>query len=161
MRAQAMLRIEDVMQELTDEDRAAVAFEVWRTYGNTKTPLVLPALLTPNSDTSNTNNTIQGGRDRGGKSFERKHRDPVREQQALEVLQFLNEKAERSFRPVEENIRFIRARLNTLTLSDLKGVVVRKTREWKNTKYEKFLRPATLFNATNCEQYIGEQGKPS
>ncbi len=91
-------------------------------------------------------------------SLSPKKRDPVREQQAVEVLEFLNQKASRNYRSVEENLRFIRARLNTCSVADLKGVIARKTREWLNTEHAKYLRPATLFNATKFEQYIGEQG---
>ena len=81
------------------------------------------------------------------------------QEKALEVLNFLNEKTGRSYRPVEENLRFIRARLATCSLEDCKGVVARKTREWKGKEHEVFLRPKTLFNATNFEQYIGEKAR--
>lgn len=120
-------------------------------------------LLTPGVHVENTNGkhgvkhvgSALGGHERGG--VVSRPKDPVREQQALEILQFLNLKASKSYRPVEENLRFIRARLNTATPEDIKGVIARKTREWLNTEHAKYLRPATLFNATKFEQYMGEQ----
>lgn len=85
--------------------------------------------------------------------------------QAEEVLAFLNEKAGRNFRVRESNHRpsvnldFIIARLKSgATVQDCKGIIARKCREWKGTEQEKYLRPATLFNKTKFEQYIGEAG---
>lgn len=166
LRAEAMLKVDEIMLLLPKEDQEAVAFEVWRTYGrgfltpvnggvNTHlTPDVTP-VLTPDVTPVNTVTRRRGGHDKGGRSSRPK--DAAKEAKALEILEFLNLKAERTFRPVEENLRFIRARLNTSTPEDLKGVIARKTREWKNTEHEKYLRPATLFNATKFEQYVGEQ----
>lgn len=41
VRAEAMLKIDETMQGLSKEDQDAVAFEVWRTYGNTTGTLAL------------------------------------------------------------------------------------------------------------------------
>jgi uncharacterized phage protein (TIGR02220 family) len=78
--------------------------------------------------------------------------------QAIEVLNFLNEKTGRAFRPVDTNLKMIVARLKSgITVLDCRKVIVRKTREWKdNEKMVEYLRPATLFNATKFEQYVGE-----
>jgi uncharacterized phage protein (TIGR02220 family) len=80
-----------------------------------------------------------------------------RRQQAEHILEFLNGRAGRHFRPVPETLKFIEARLaNGVTAQDLKTLIVRKCRDWLGTDMEKFLRPETLFNATKCQSYLGE-----
>jgi uncharacterized phage protein (TIGR02220 family) len=189
-RAQAMLAIEDIMVNLSPEDRALIAFDIYRTYGNTalnttlNTPLNTPLNTVLNTgvntrargvkrrvksvdntvdNTENTTATLvfsgAGGALGGVPAVASSAVTALasKQQTALELLEFLNLKAGRSYRPVEENLRFIRARLNTVTPDDIRGVIARKTREWLNTDMAKYLRPATLFNATKFEQYMGEQ----
>ncbi len=167
LRAQIMLRIDELMVTLSLDDAAMVAVEVFNTYGNTngkhekhpeKTRGKHVGKHVENTEKTPAFSGVGGAIGGDGLSLSPRKRDPVREQQALEVLDFLNLKASKNYRPVEENLRFIRARLNTCSASDLKGVIARKTREWLNTEHAKYLRPATLFNATKFEQYIGEQG---
>lgn len=78
--------------------------------------------------------------------------------EAMEVLNFLNEKADRSYKPVPANLDLIVARLKDgATLTELRQVVAKKTRDWKgDEKMGGFLRPKTLFNRTNFAQYQGE-----
>jgi len=78
--------------------------------------------------------------------------------QAIEVLNFLNEKTGRAYRPVDTNLKLIIARLKTgASVIDCRQVIAKKTREWKgDKKMAEYLRPATLFNATKFEQYMGE-----
>lgn len=78
--------------------------------------------------------------------------------QAIEVLQFLNEKTNRSYRPVDSNLKLIIARLKSgATVVDCRQIIAKKTREWQtDTKMSEYLRPATLFNAIKFEQYMGE-----
>lgn len=81
----------------------------------------------------------------------------VARQAAMEILQWLNAKTGKNFRAKEVNLKLIRARLRSGILPEqLKAIVSRKVREWKGTDSEKYLRPATLFNETKCEQYVGE-----
>jgi uncharacterized phage protein (TIGR02220 family) len=77
---------------------------------------------------------------------------------ALEVLEFLNQKAARQYRPVEANLKLIMTRLRSgATVLQCRHVIAKKTREWKNDPImAEYLRPATLFNATKFEQYLGE-----
>lgn len=96
-----------------------------------------------------------GGNGSSSEAFKAKNREL--DVKATEVLEFLNVKAGKSFQPVDENLRFIRARLAKHSVEDMKGVIARKTREWINTDQRVFLRPKTLFNATNFANYIGEQ----
>ena len=77
--------------------------------------------------------------------------------EALEYLAFLNSKAGKHFRPVEQNLKFIEARLaEGVSLQDLKTLTIRKCREWLGTDQAKYLRPETLCNATKCHSYLGE-----
>lgn len=78
--------------------------------------------------------------------------------EAVEVLNFLNEKAGRAYRPTEANLGFIVARFKEgATVSDCRKVIAKKCREWAtDEKMAEFLRPATLFNRQKFDQYIGE-----
>ncbi|MHB1948752.1 MAG: conserved phage C-terminal domain-containing protein [Gammaproteobacteria bacterium] len=82
--------------------------------------------------------------------------------QAIEVLEFLNEKTGRRYRPVEANLKLIIARLKSgASVMDCRQVIAKKTREWKkDEKMSDYLRPATLFNAIKFEQYVGELVMP-
>jgi uncharacterized phage protein (TIGR02220 family) len=78
--------------------------------------------------------------------------------QALEILHFLNEKTGRAYRPADANINLIIARLKSgATLVQCRQIIAMKYREWRNhPKFGKLVRPATLFDEENFEQYIGE-----
>jgi uncharacterized phage protein (TIGR02220 family) len=79
---------------------------------------------------------------------------------ALQVLNFLNEKTGRSYEPVPANVEMIVARMKEgATVEDCKAVVAKKCREWaSDEKMSIYLRPATLFNRTKFAQYRGELG---
>ena len=83
----------------------------------------------------------------------------TRRHDAREILQFLNEKAGRSFRETDTNLRLIEARLKSgATVANCRGVIARKVREWgQDPKMQKYLRPETLFSATHFESYLGER----
>ncbi|HET8688991.1 MAG TPA: conserved phage C-terminal domain-containing protein [Methanosarcina sp.] len=93
---------------------------------------------------------------------EQKHKKPSSSMpDVLEVLEYLNEKASRNYKPVDANAKFIIARFNEgATVDDLKRVIDAKVKEWGNdAKWSKYLRPATLFNAEKFAQYSGETSK--
>ncbi len=77
---------------------------------------------------------------------------------ALSLLAFLNEKTGRNYRPVKANLKLIVARLESgVSVTQCRQVIAKKTREWQDDiKMAEYLRPATLFNATKFEQYLGE-----
>jgi uncharacterized phage protein (TIGR02220 family) len=81
---------------------------------------------------------------------------------AIEVLNYLNEKTGRSYRPVDSNMRLVKGRLEDgATIEDCKAVIDSKVAEWaEDKKMSKFLRPATLFNAEKFAQYVGEIDTP-
>lgn len=80
--------------------------------------------------------------------------------EAKSVLQYLNSSAGKQYRPVDSNLKLIVARLKSgVTPLQLREVVFAKCKQWeKDEKMAEYLRPATLFNATKLEQYIGELG---
>ena len=75
-----------------------------------------------------------------------------------EVLSFLNQKTGKQFKPVNSNIGIIASRLREgFTVADCRMVIARKCREWLNDADQcKYLRPKTIFNATNFANYQGE-----
>lgn len=80
--------------------------------------------------------------------------------EAIEVLNYLNEKVnkKRGFAANEANLKFINGRLaEKYTVTDLKSVIDKKVKDWKNDKIMKeYLRPETLFNATKFQTYINQ-----
>jgi uncharacterized phage protein (TIGR02220 family) len=81
---------------------------------------------------------------------------------SIEVLNFLNDKAGRCYKPVDSNINTIMARFKEgYTKTELFQIIAKKCREWNaDPDMMQYLRPATLFNATKCAQYSGELVAP-
>lgn len=77
-----------------------------------------------------------------------------------QIIIYLNEKAGTSYRPNTRKTRdLIRARLNEGFIeTDFYKVIDNKTKEWKGTEWEKYLRPQTLFG-TKFEAYLNQQTK--
>ncbi len=78
----------------------------------------------------------------------------------IAVLNYLNSKTGSRFRSVPANLKLIAARLKEgATVEDCKLVIDAKVTEWsEDSKFQKYLRPGTLFNATNFAQYVGQLG---
>ena len=73
-----------------------------------------------------------------------------------EILDYLNENANRQFRNVEANKKLIRARFNEgYKLEDFKKVIDNKVKEWLNSDWEKYLQPSTLFG-NKFDQYLNQ-----
>lgn len=74
-----------------------------------------------------------------------------------EIIEYLNEKAGKQYRYTTPKTReLIKARWKeNFTLEDFKKVIDNKTLEWKNTKWENYLRPVTLFS-TKFESYLND-----
>ena len=77
---------------------------------------------------------------------------------AIEILDYLNRNAGKSFRETDTNLKLIAARLKSgVTPLQCREVVHAKCQQWKaDPKMAEYLRPATLFNPTKFEQYLGE-----
>ncbi len=83
---------------------------------------------------------------------------------AVPILEHLNTRTGKGFRPVDANLKPIAARLaEGSTADDCRSVIDAKVRQWSDdAKMREYLRPKTLFNATNFAQYLGEvAGNPS
>ena len=64
-----------------------------------------------------------------------------------EFIKWFNEQTNKAFKNTETNRKFVKARLNEgFTKQELALVVRYKTKEWRGTKWEKYLRPSTLFS---------------
>lgn len=97
-------------------------------------------LLTPRSDPPDTQSRVTC----------------AREKTAVDVLDYLNQKSRSRYKPVEANLRLIRARIDEgHSFADLTGVVDMQCEKWRDSKMAQYLRPATLFNAEKFNQYIG------
>jgi len=81
-----------------------------------------------------------------------------RRELAKSILEFLNLKTGRNFKPLDSNLKFIEARLREgFTRADCHAIIANKYEDWhKDPKMFEYLRPATLFNATKFAQYAGE-----
>lgn len=77
---------------------------------------------------------------------------------AVELLAWLNTKTGRNFEPVPANVDPIVARLKEGFAPEIvRQVIAKKCREWgTDEKMADYLRPKTLFNATNFANYAGE-----
>jgi uncharacterized phage protein (TIGR02220 family) len=77
--------------------------------------------------------------------------------QAKEILTFLNKKTKCRFRLEDTNVKLVLNRLKSGASADeCRAVIARKYRDWHGTEMQKYLRPATLFNSIKFEQYLGE-----
>ncbi|PIC56674.1 replication protein [Sporosarcina sp. P12(2017)] len=78
---------------------------------------------------------------------------------AHSVIQYLNDKTGKHFKAESAATRkFINGRIKEgYTQEDFIRVIDLKTKQWLNLpKFHAFLRPSTLFNATNFENYVNE-----
>jgi uncharacterized phage protein (TIGR02220 family) len=79
-------------------------------------------------------------------------------QQAIEIIDYLNRKTGKKYRHSKANLTVIAARLKEgFTLDDCKRVIDTKTAQWLNDEKEKYLRPETLFRPSKFEGYLNER----
>ena len=81
--------------------------------------------------------------------------------QAKDILEFLNMKTGRRYRPTPVNLNFILARMKEgYTTEEIRAVIAIQCREWLHDDVmHKYLRPATLFNCEKFNQYAGLLGE--
>lgn len=77
---------------------------------------------------------------------------------AAQILAYLNNRAGRGYQPVKANLSLIIGRLREgATLDQCKAVIDAKAAAWgSDPKMAGYLRPKTLFSATNFAQYVGD-----
>lgn len=77
--------------------------------------------------------------------------------QSREVLDYLNQLTGRKFRPVDETLKPIQARLKAgFSAARLKEIALLKHEQWgTDERMAEYLRPKTLYTATNCANYDG------
>jgi uncharacterized phage protein (TIGR02220 family) len=88
--------------------------------------------------------------------------DEIRElnQKARPIIDYLNDRTSSNFKHVDSQLKFLRGRLTEgVTHEELCRVVDFKVSEWLGTDMERFLRPATLFNATKYQGYAERAAK--
>lgn len=79
-------------------------------------------------------------------------------QAALRVLDCLNKNAGRRYEPVDANVNPILARLREgYSEAELRAIAAVKARQWAaDERMAVYVRPKTLYNATNAAQYRAE-----
>lgn len=89
--------------------------------------------------------------------------EEIIQRDALLLLGYLNAKTRRNYRPVNSNLKLLLARLKEgATVDEVMAVIDAKYLAWsEDPVMNQYLRPATLFNATKFNQYVGELGQPS
>ena len=77
----------------------------------------------------------------------------------VSVIDYLNAKASKQFKASSKaTARLVKGRFSEGdTLADCKKVIDTKAKNWLGDPHrQKYLRPSTLFNATNFENYLEE-----
>lgn len=81
---------------------------------------------------------------------------------AVALLDYLNQKAGKSFRPVDAHIEMLKARLREpqVTAEGIKQMIDAKCRDWLNDeKMRHYLRPQTLFNKSKFADYYDQRNQ--
>lgn len=75
-----------------------------------------------------------------------------------DIINHLNEVTKSSFKPTSKKTQsLIKARLSEgFTIDDFKMVHLIKMADWKNTSYEKYMRPITLYG-NKFEGYLNQK----
>lgn len=78
---------------------------------------------------------------------------------AEEVINYLNKLVGTNYNyRISSILNLIERRVNEgYEAFDLKKVIKRKYYEWKDTEYEKYLRPSTLFNDNRFDEYLNQK----
>jgi uncharacterized phage protein (TIGR02220 family) len=84
-------------------------------------------------------------------------RDPKREAEVTEVIEYLNAATGTNYRTGAETTRkLIRTRMGEgYTVQEFKRVIDQKVSEWSGTQWAKFIRPSTIFG-TKFAEYLNQ-----
>lgn len=109
--------------------------------------------VTKNNESKSKSKSIELEKDKEKDIKKRENREI-----AKKVLEYLNQKAGKNFKPVDSNISMINARLEEgYKYEDFVKVVDVKYSEWKYTDYEKYIRPNTLFCKSHFDNYLNQK----
>lgn len=77
------------------------------------------------------------------------------------IIDYLNLQTGKRFKTIKTNLSLITTLLkNKYTVDEIKTVIDKKTSEWLNDpKMDEYLRPATLFRASNFDGYLNAKEK--
>jgi uncharacterized phage protein (TIGR02220 family) len=79
----------------------------------------------------------------------------------IKVIEYLNAITGSTFEATNQTRDLVLARMKEgFFYEDFKRVIDKKCFDWKNTKYEQYLRPSTLFN-DKFENYLHGKPKPT
>ena len=174
-RARLLKRMNALLYEpdVDDADRRVLAYELYRTIGGPLTAAERAAsyrarhAFVTESPPGKSNGHVTELRDAAVTPDNvvppvvcSRNKNELLRKEATEVLAFLNQKVSRSYRFNDTNLKLIEGRLQSgSSIQDCKSIIAKKTREWiSDPKMSMYLRPATLFNKTKFEQYLGELG---
>lgn len=80
--------------------------------------------------------------------------------EAIEIIDWLNEKANRSYRHTKTNLDLVIARLKSgATVQQCCWIITDRCKKWAGTEQEQYLRPATIFGKEKFEGYFGNLPK--
>lgn len=83
------------------------------------------------------------------------------ESQCKDLLQQLNEQSGFKYRNVRTNLKLIASRLKDYTYDELSRMITYMCSLWSTSdKMRPYLRPSTLFRASNCENYVVASQQP-
>ena len=82
------------------------------------------------------------------------------ETEATTILQYLNLKTGREFKPSKSSLAPINARLLEGTVEGIKKMIDRQCARWMGTRFEEYLRPSTLFAPEKFNEYYAARDIP-
>lgn len=106
------------------------------------------------------NEITQTGNKKLPKQVDTKEKKETITKDNIYIVEYLNKKANTNYKSNNAKTKeLINARMSEgFTVSDFEKVIDNKIADWKNTEWEKFIRPLTLFG-TKFEGYLNEKPK--
>lgn len=81
----------------------------------------------------------------------------IYKEESKQVIEYLNNKTNYNYKFVDKNIKLVSNRLKEYSKEELLAMIDYKCSEWlQDERFKKYLRPATLFNASKCADYIAQ-----
>ncbi|MEW4151215.1 conserved phage C-terminal domain-containing protein [Bacillus thuringiensis] len=137
---------------------------------------IIEGLIEDNHDAPTSRNTYRGTKRGQEQEEEQEEQEEEQEESSFskndipksipyqEILDYLNEKADKNFNPkAESHKKLIRARWNEgYTVENFKTVINNKVSQWlgkfdkEGKPLEQYLRPSTLFSLSHFDNYLNE-----